>query len=256
MFSLFKRKMGGNPLGGNPQVAQPSLATIQIDMHSHLLPAIDDGSKSMEESVALVKSFAALGYKKLITTPHIMSDFYRNTPEIIFDKLDKLNDVIKNLNLDIEISAAAEYYLDEGFVAKMEKEEKLLCLDSKKKYVLFETSYMNASPHFDYAVFLLQSQGYQPVLAHPERYVYLFDSFEKLKKWYDKGILFQININSLAGYYSATSKNIAEKLIDNKMVNFVGSDCHGERHFKVMKGTTATSYYKKALKLDLLNNTL
>lgn len=251
MLSLFKKKKTEQPQDGNK-----SIDAVQVDMHSHLLPSIDDGSKSMEESIALVKSFVAMGYKKLITTPHIMSDFYRNTPEIIYDKLDKLNDIVKSLNLDIQISAAAEYYLDEGFVAKMEKEETLLSLDTEKKYLLFETSYMNSSPHFDYAVFLLQSQGYQPVLAHPERYVYLFDSFEKLKKWYDKGILFQININSLAGYYSATSKSIAERLIDNKMVNFVGSDCHGERHFKVMKDTTSTTYYKKALKLDLLNNTL
>ena len=244
MLSFFKKK----------KIEQTPTATMQVDMHS--LPAIDDGSKSMEESIALVKSFVAMGYKKLITTPHIMSDFYRNTPEIIYEKLDKLNDIVKNLKLDIEISAAAEYYLDEGFVDKMEKKETLLSLDQNKKYLLFETSYMNASPHFDYAVFLLQSQGYQPVLAHPERYVYLFDGFEKLKKWYDKGILFQININSLAGYYSVTAKNMAEKLIDNKMVNFIGSDCHGEKHIKVMKDTTMMTYYKKALKLDLLNHTL
>lgn len=246
MLSLFKKK----------KIEQSPTATIQVDMHSHLLPAIDDGSKDMEQSVALVKTFVEMGYKKLITTPHIMSDFYRNTPEIIHDKLDKLNDILKSLHLDIEIAAAAEYYLDEGFVDKIEKKETLLSFDEKKKYLLFETSYMNASPHFDYAVFSLQSQGYQPVLAHPERYAYLFDSFEKLKKWYDKGILFQLNINSLSGYYSSSSKNIAEKLIDNKMVNFIGSDCHNEKHLNVMKQILGMTYYKKALKLDLLNHTL
>jgi tyrosine-protein phosphatase YwqE len=244
MLSLFKKK----------KEYQDYTTDLQIDMHSHLLPTIDDGSKNMEESIALVKKFIAMGYKKLITTPHIMQDFYKNTPEIIFDKLDKLKDIIKTLGLEIEIAAAAEYYLDEGFIDKLEKKEKLLSFS--EKYVLFETSYMNASPYFDNAVFMLQSQGYKPVLAHPERYVYLFDSLDKLKKWHSKGVLFQLNMNSLIGYYSTQSKMMAEKLIDNKMINFLGSDCHGERHIKAMQETRVNTYYKKALKLELLNHTL
>ncbi|GAB4111098.1 MAG: capsular polysaccharide biosynthesis protein [Thermoflexibacter sp.] len=245
MLSLFKKK----------KTIQDYIATIQVDMHSHLLPAIDDGAKDFEHSIQLIQSFVAMGYKKLITTPHIMSDFYTNTPEIILDRLDKLNDIIKNLHIVIEIEAAAEYYLDEGFITKLERKEPLLAF-GKQKYLLFETSYMNASPHFDYAVFLMQSQGYKPVLAHPERYVYLFDSLEKPKQWYDKGVLMQVNINSLSGYYSTSAKLLAEKLIDNKMVNFLGSDCHGERHIQAMKNTVSLPYYQKALKLDLLNGTL
>jgi tyrosine-protein phosphatase YwqE len=245
MLFLFKKKKN----------FQEYTSTLQVDMHSHLLPAIDDGAKDFENSISLIKSFVEMGYKKLITTPHIMSDFYRNTPEVILDKLDKLNDIVKNLQINIDISAAAEYYLDEGLVEKLEKKEPLLSF-GKEKYLLFETSYMNASPHFDYAVFLMQSQGYRPVLAHPERYVYLFDSLEKPKKWYDKGVLLQININSLNGYYSTSAKYLAEKLIDNKMVNFLGSDCHNERHIQHIKNTYNQSYYQKALKLDLLNYSL
>lgn len=246
MFGLFKTK--------NIQHAQAN--PVQVDMHSHLLPAIDDGAKSIEESIELIKKFVALGYKKLITTPHVMSDFYKNTPEIILGKLNTINEAIKKLGLEIEINAAAEYYLDEGFIDKLNAKEKLLTLEKSKKYILFETSYMNASPHFDYAVFEMQSQGYHPVLAHPERYVYLFDNFDKLKKWYDKGVLFQINTNSLNGYYSSDAKRIAEKLIDNKMVNFIGSDCHGERHLKNMQATYTLPHYKKVIHLDLLNHTL
>ncbi|MCU0394046.1 MAG: capsular biosynthesis protein [Thermoflexibacter sp.] len=245
MLFLFKKKKN----------FQEYTSTLQVDMHSHLLPAIDDGAKDFENSISLIKSFVEMGYKKLITTPHIMSDFYKNTPEVILDKLDKLNDIVKNLQINIDISAAAEYYLDEGLVEKLEKKEPLLSF-GKEKYLLFETSYMNASPHFDYAVFLMQSQGYRPVLAHPERYVYLFDSLEKPKKWYDKGVLLQININSLNGYYSTSAKYLAEKLIDNKMVNFLGSDCHNERHIQHIKNTYNQSYYQKALKLDLLNYSL
>jgi protein-tyrosine phosphatase len=234
----------------------PQQDAVQVDMHSHLLPAIDDGAKSIEESISLVKQLVTLGYKKLITTPHIMSDFYRNTPEIITNKLNLLKEALKNENVTVEIHAAAEYYLDEGFAAKVSAKEKLLTLDNDKKYILFETSYMNASPHFDNTVFELQSQGYHPVLAHPERYVYLFDNFDKLKKWYDKGILFQINTNSLNGYYSIDAKRIAEKLIDSKMVNFIGSDCHKDKHLQNMQTIYLLPYYKKVINLDLLNNTL
>lgn len=247
MFGLFKTKK-------IQELQQTNI--IHTDMHSHLLPAIDDGAKSIEDSILLIKKFVELGYKKLITTPHIMSDFYRNTPEIINSKLDQLHQEIQKLGWTIELKAAAEYYLDEGFMAKLNAKEPLLTLEQSKKYILFETSYMNASPHFDNAVFEMQSQGYHPVLAHPERYVYLFDNFDKLKKWYDKGVFFQINTNSLNGYYSADSKRIAEKLIDNKMVNFIGSDCHGERHLKNMQATYQLPHYKKVTNLDLLNHSL
>ena len=244
MISLFKRKIE----------SYGSIMPLNVDMHSHLLPGIDDGVETYEQSVEVIKKFIELGYKKLIITPHIMGDFYRNTPEIILDKLDKLNDIIHQLGLDIELEAAAEYYLDESFIERLQKGERLLSFG--KKYVLFETSYMNASPHLTQAVFMMQSQGYKPVLAHPERYVYLFNDYSKLHEWNEIGLLFQVNINSLSGYYSKPSKVLAEKLIDNKMVHFLGSDCHGDRHLKPMKDAREGSYYTKALKLDLLNNTL
>ena len=246
MFSWFKTK--------NKEEIQN--IDNQMDMHSHLLPAIDDGAKNMDETLRLIRRFIDLGYKKLITTPHIMSDFYLNTPEIIKAKLAEVRQILRENQMNIEIYAAAEYYLDEGFVEKINKKEPLLTLHATKKYVLFETSYMNASPHFDHAVFEMQSQGYQPVLAHPERYVYLFNNFEKLKTWYDKGILFQINTNSLNGYYSLDSKKIAEKLIDNKMVNFIGSDCHKDKHLDNLQAVHKLPYYKKVTNLDLLNHKL
>ncbi|WP_291725989.1 tyrosine-protein phosphatase [Bernardetia sp.] len=246
MISLFRRKAKsyGNVL------------PITVDMHSHLLPGIDDGCKSFDESIALIKELIELGYKKLICTPHIMGDFYRNTPEIILGKLDQLTDIINQLGLDIELGAAAEYYLDESFVERIDNAEELLCF-GKEKYVLFETSYMNASPHTENVIFMLQSLGYTPVLAHPERYVYLFENYnEQLHKLHSKGVLFQININSLSGYYSRPSKKIAEYLIDEELVSFLGTDMHGERHFKSLVKSRETNHYKKALSQELLNNKL
>jgi tyrosine-protein phosphatase YwqE len=228
---------------------------LNVDMHAHLLPGIDDGVENFTQAVEAVQQMMAMGYKKLIITPHIISDFYRNTPEIIFDRLDKLRDIVRQMSLDIELEAAAEYYLDEYVMDKLERQEPLLTF-GKQRYLLFETSYMNASPFLDRAVFLMQSQGYKPVMAHPERYVYMFGKLEKLAELHEKGVHLQVNINSLSGYYSKPAKALAEKLIDEKMVRFLGSDCHGERHLRVMRDSRETTYYKKALKLDLLNNSL
>jgi protein-tyrosine phosphatase len=245
MLSLFKRKIE----------SYGSIVPLTADMHSHLLPGIDDGVQTYDDSIAIIRQMIKLGYKKLIITPHIMADFFKNTPEIILDKLDKLKDIVQELRLDIELEAAAEYYLDEEFVKKVEKHEALLAF-GHKKYILFETSYMNSSPYLNQIVFLLQSQGYQPVLAHPERYVYLFDNFSKLEELHRKGLLFQVNLNSLSGYYSKASKLLAEKLIDRKMVSFLGTDCHGEKHMKALNEARKTAYYQKAMQLDLLNHGL
>lgn len=233
----------------------PTEDFIFVDMHSHLIPAIDDGSKSVEESVSLVKGLIDLGYKKIITTPHIMGDFFKNSKETIFPGLKILQDKLIEEGIDIKIEAAAEYYLDEWFIEKLDKEEPLLSFG--KNYVLFETSYMNASSQLHQAIFKLRSIGYTPILAHPERYTYLYGGgFDGFKEIYDMGVLFQINLNSLAGYYSKPAKVFAEKLIDHKMVDFVGTDCHGQRHLDVLRKLKTSSYYKKLNDLPLLNNSL
>src|SRR5690349_18476422 len=111
---------------------------LGADMHSHLIPGIDDGSQSMEESLELIRKFKSLGYRKLITTPHIMSDSFRNNPDIILEGLEKLRVAVKEAGIEIELAAAAEYYYDEGF-SKLIKEKNLLTLNGN--HVLFEVSY-------------------------------------------------------------------------------------------------------------------
>jgi tyrosine-protein phosphatase YwqE len=227
---------------------------IFADMHSHLIPNIDDGSKSLDESVELIQSMKSLGYKKIITSPHIMGDFYKNTPEIILSGLTILKERLKFENIDIEIEAAAEYYLDEWFIEKLNKGEALMTFGNN--YVLFETSYLNEPAQLHQAIFLMRTLGYTPVLAHPERYVYLYGDFSAFKTIYEMDVLFQLNLNSLAGYYSKAAKQFAEKLIDNNMVDFVGTDCHGVRHLDALKQVKRSTYYKKLAKLNILNNSL
>ncbi|WP_448519711.1 tyrosine-protein phosphatase [Rhodoflexus sp.] len=245
MISLFRIK----------KTTYGTVSPLTVDMHSHLLPGIDDGVQTFEQAIEILREFERLGYKKLIITPHVMSDFYRNTPEIIFNRLDQLSDIIAQLGIEISIEAAAEYYLDEFFVRKLENKEPLLTLG--EGYVLFETSFMNPSPYIEHAIFMMLSNGYKPVLAHPERYGYLYGKFHKLAEWYEKGVLMQINSGSLVGYYGPQAKYTAEQLIDEHMVSFIGSDCHREKHLKTHAQAQATESYIRALSINvILNNTL
>ena len=244
----FLKNIFPTPKNSNSQTQE-----IIVDMHSHLLFALDDGASTLEDSLSLLEEFQALGYKKLITTPHIMGDFFKNTPETIFPKLELLKKVLKEKNIALELEAAAEYYLDEWFIEKLNRNEKLLTFGNN--YVLFELSYINSSVYIDEAIFMLKSQGYNPVLAHPERYIFWHGNTQALQEIYNKGVILQVNINSLVGYYNKGAQKMAEQLIDLGIVKMLGSDCHGIRHIDALKKARKTKHYKKALP-NLINNTL
>ncbi len=227
----------------------------QVDLHSHLLPGIDDGVKTTEESLELIKAFQNAGFKKLITTPHIMQDYYPNNPEIIQSKLIELKKVLKDQNINIELETAAEYYLDDIFLRSIKSGDKLLTFG--KNYLLFETTFQDKPLFLEEAIFEMQSKGYFPILAHPERYNYLIKDWKLTQHLKNSGVLFQLNTISLGGFYSSESKKFGEKLIDNKMIDFVGSDCHGMRHFDAMMTTMKKSrYWNKVMALSIKNNSL
>ena len=224
---------------------------VKVDMHSHLLPGIDDGVDNFDEAVAMIQAFAAKGYKKLVTTPHMMADFYRNKPEEIRLLCAELNTILKEKAIDVVVEAAAEYYLDELFAEELCKKS-LLTFGSN--YVLVESSFMQAADNFSDLIFKAKIAGYQPVLAHPERYVYMYDDFEKYRRLYDTELLFQININSLTGYYSKEAKKIAEQLIKEEMVDFVGSDAHHFRNMGALEAGINTKAFQKLVAGNKLKN--
>jgi protein-tyrosine phosphatase len=224
---------------------------ILVDMHSHLLPMLDDGSESFESSIELLHEFQNMGYKKLIMTPHIMGDFFNNSRENIYPRLEELKKLAKENQIEIELEAAAEYYLDEWFMKKLEDSEKLLTFGDN--YVLFELSYINETPFVNEAIFNLKSQGYKPVLAHPERYLFWHGNSKRLQEIHEKGVVLQVNINSLTGYYNKGAQRMAEELINLGIVEMLGSDCHGIRHIEAQKMARKTSHYKKALKTNINN---
>lgn len=205
---------------------------VHTDMHSHLIPGIDDGSPDLSTSFQLIKGLQELGFKKLITTPHIMQDLYPNTKEIILDKINELNAALGAQEEDMEIQAAAEYFLDDHFSELLKKNEPLLSIGDNR--VLVEFSFANPSLGFKEDLFEMQMQGYIPVLAHPERYLYL----ERNKKFCDElkmsGFLFQLNILSLGNYYGKEVQEFAQYFIKKGYYELVGTDLHHTRHLEAL----------------------
>lgn len=240
--------------GSSKSAAAADLSVLKCDVHSHFIPGIDDGAKNMDDSLNLLRSFAEFGYKKVITTPHVMGDFFRNTPGIIFSGLEKVRAALKENNIPLEIDAAAEYYIDYEFSEKIKTKD---LLTFGKNYVLVELSFVNPPENLNEVFFQLFTSGYKPVLAHPERYNFWHSDFSKYEEIADKGVLLQLNINSLTGHYSPFTKKIAERLIDNNMISLLGSDCHHAGHLELMKQVV---YEKSLHKLlgsgKLLNSTL
>ncbi len=229
------------------------LSVIVTDIHSHLIPGIDDGVKDLDESLAMIRGFSALGYQKLVTTPHIMSDFYKNTPEIILGGLARVQEAIQKAGIPITIDAAAEYYLDEVLLKKIQT-EKLLTIGGK--YLLFEISYVNPPDNLYNVIFEMNVKGYKPILAHPERYPFYYTKFEEYYRIKEAGALFQLNTNSLVGYYGAGAKKIAERMVDEKMIDFIGSDLHGERHLDALQKAVKEKYLAKLISQGVLNTSL
>jgi protein-tyrosine phosphatase len=258
MAGFWQRLVGGKTVAESPPAAQP-LAGLVTDMHSHLLPGLDDGAETVAHSLDLLRELKALGFTKLVMTPHIMGDFYKNTPEGVRAALATLRAAAAEAGLaDVALECAAEYYLDEWLGRKLADGTELLTFGGEQRYLLIETSYLNEPLNLSGTIFDLQAAGYRVVLAHPERYVYFYNRFAEIEKLrQDYGVLLQLNLNSLAGYYSPAARHVAEKLIDGGLVDFVGTDTHHLRHTAALATKTVKSaYFRKLMALPLLNKTL
>ncbi len=230
------------------------LSFLKYDIHSHLIPGIDDGSKSMEESLQLIKGLKELGYQGAVTTPHIMSDFYRNTPQIITDGLATVHNEMQNYGIDFKLTCAAEYYMDFDFLEKLKVGP---ILNFGEKYSLVEFSFMQAPTNFSGFFFELQTSGYKPVLAHPERYAYWQNNFKQFSDLKDRDVLFQINLLSLTGYYGESVLKTAELLIENNMVEWLGTDLHNLHQLNLLKQfKVRKSIADKIMATPFLNSTL
>lgn len=246
MFSLFKKKQP--EFTGN-------LSVLKCDMHSHLIPGIDDGSPDMDTSIQLIEGLRDAGYEKLITTPHLMLDLYPNNRQIIMRGYEKLKAELEKRKINIGLQAAAEYFLDDHFDSLLQKDEPLLTI--KDNLVLVEFSFASASFDYKEKLFNLQMKGYKPILAHPERYAYFHQKPEIYEELRNAGCLFQINILSLSGYYGKGVAQMAAWLVKHRYVELLGTDLHHHKH--LMHLQTPELYQKVneiAAAVPLLNNQL
>jgi len=245
MFKLFSRSKSSSS-------QKADFSALKTDMHSHLIPDIDDGSPGIEASLDLIRGLSDLGYTKLITTPHIMWDMYRNERDDILSRVDVLNAAVKKAGINVEVKAAAEYFLDEHVEQLLKDNAPLLTISGKMVLVEFSMALVPMSLRD--ILFELQMKGYQPIIAHPERYIYL----EKNKELYDElkeaGCMFQLNILALTGYYGKSSKEIANYLVKKEYYDFVGTDLHHDRHLEALANPALAEPLAKLIATGKIKN--
>lgn len=247
MLNLFKHK--------TKQLNEDiDLSVLKTDIHSHLIPDVDDGSKSMEESISLLKQLEGFGYKKIITTPHVFYNSFPQGIKVLDDKLEELKSNAKFNGISLEIEVGGEFLLDDDIKARIKTKEIKTFGDN---YLLIEFPMGIEPKGYEAWLFDLQLEGYNLILAHPERYLYFAKQKNKYIGFKDRGILFQINIASLSGYYGTDIKENAEYLIKEGMVEMVGTDCHGQRHIDAIKRTLRMPSLKYLIDSGkLINNKL
>lgn len=242
MFSIFKRK----------EYLIEHLRGI-TDIHNHILPGIDDGAAQVQDSIALLVKYKEMGIQDFIATPHVMNDYYPNTPHTITKAFNELQEKLREngtLN-EINIRFAAEYMMDQQFMETIQS-EKLLTL--KDKLVLVEMSYFQAPINLNEILFKLQTEGYKPVLAHPERYAFYHSKdllkYEDLK---NRGCKFQINALSLTPHYGTNMQQMASRLLENGMIDFIGTDTHRLQHLEKLEMITLNKKHSTAIKKVIEN---
>ncbi|MGO1243698.1 MAG: tyrosine-protein phosphatase [Sphingobacterium sp.] len=226
---LFKREKQDTSTGGK-------LTWVGYDMHNHILPGIDDGSKSIEDSLKLVRGLQELGINKCVATPHVMHGVHNNTPKTIREAYLKLKAALEAQNIKFDLHYSAEYMVDDHLDILVQNDD--LC-PLPNRHMLIEMSYLAESKALFQIIKDVQEKGYQPILAHPERYNYYHQNFKVYKEIKDAGCMLQLNLLSISRYYGEHVKSAALTLVKSGMYDLVGTDMHHEKHLNALKQVTA-----------------
>ena len=244
MFSFFKK-------------SKTNFENLQIDFHNHILPGIDDGAKDANDSYDLRIGLQERGFEKCIYTPHIYTEIHPNTPESISNAYNTLFENITCSNAFKRDRYAAEYMIDENFKNALNSNNPLLCIKDKKVLIEFSTLQL---PFFaEETIFNLRLLGYTPIIAHPERYNYMFNNttsnltYTQLK---DMGCEFQLNLLSLVGMYGDLSKEISIYLLNKQMYDYASSDIHNSFHLRNLDKLIQSSIWNKWSKYPFKNQNL
>lgn len=231
----------------------------ETEIHCHILPGVDDGSPDLEHSVELVRRMRALGLKRIVASPHVLEEYYENTPEILDPALASLNDALAELTAEEEggpfiVERSGEYRVDNFFRQQLEAGN---VVPLPGNYLLIENplNHFSDEPYgLDQFLYELSMKGYRLILAHPERYFYYHNRLSRYDQLHQMGVDFQLNILSLAGYYGEQEQKIAFKLIEKGYCDYLGSDIHNRHHVDAIERYLRSSAYRKLLPSLRLKN--
>lgn len=245
MFNLFKKK----------HEARPIFVALGTDMHCHLVPMVDDGSKCIEESIECLQTLQAVGYNKVIITPHFQHPRFPNDEDDIVRRYEELKKRATDAGITLEFGGiGGEYRIDSGFAKRLENPR---FLQVGGKYVLVEFSLHQQMMGCDEMIFDMQMKGYEVILAHPERYPYLSVGSSRMEQLKNQGVFFQINVLSLGGFYGDEAKRRAFTMLEEGMVEFMGTDTHNALYAQALTDLSRNRKVEKVLeKYEFLNKTL
>lgn len=249
MFDFLKKKK-----------TLPTFAPLVTDMHCHLLPLVDDGSKSLEESLEVMVAMKECGFEEIRLTPHFNYPRFPNKADDIKQRYTNFCNEVEankgNRQIPRMTSVSGEFQVGDGFVEYLEAGDLLTykftdpsqC--SEKGLLLIEFSLHQKRMGLDEMLFRLQMEGYDVILAHPERYPYYDAHSDTLERFKEQGVYFQANILSLDGFYGEAAQKKAYEFIENGWVEFLGTDMHNVMYAQALRHASAN---KKIIKL--LENT-
>lgn len=224
-----------------------------VDIHSHILPGIDDGAKDISDSMDIIKGFNEIGITHMITTPHVNQNYYPNTAESIHTAHNKVQNQLLHLGLkQIALESSSEYMIDANFENLLDQK---LIAPIRNKFLLVEMPFLQTPINFDQAIFKMATKGYNPILAHPERYFFLHSNYKKYQDFKSKGIFLQLNLLSLSNYYGKQVSKIAEKLLMDNHIDFAGTDIHNVKQLELLKGIKLSNSTLNKL-IPILNRNL
>ncbi len=231
MFNFFSKKS-----------KEPNKLFFHTDIHCHVIPGIDDGSPNVEKSVELVRRMKAIGLTRIIATPHVTESTFENSPEIMDSSMNELNAALQAADVNVNLSHSAEYRLDDHFKREFAAGN---LVPMPNNYLLVENSFIQEPWGLDGLLFDIKVKGFTPILAHPERYSYYAVHRDSYKKLHETGTLFQVNLLSLASHYGKDTRRVAEYLIENEMVDFIGTDIHNSAHIDQIERYMSSKDYKR-----------
>lgn len=246
MFEFFKRKKN--------RVVEPIFESLSVDMHSHLVPHVDDGSRSIEETLECMRVMQQVGYKQMYITPHFQYPRFPNKEDDITNRYNRLCDDLKENGVTMQMMGiGGEYRIDDSFADRVANPQ-FLQIGQKNKYLLVELSLHQIRMGIEETIFDLMMKGYDVILAHPERYPYESSTSRKLQNLKEQGVYFQCNVLSLSGFYGEAAQSKAYAFIENDWVEFLGTDMHNTMYADALLECAANKKVQKLMQTHTFLN--